>query len=103
MQLILHPMRSDAPLSLTRSGDRLTVNGTELDFAPLPEGALLPREAVACRWIAGDIRREGGMLRIPLILPLGPGAPARARFPAPLTLDRDGPVELPVAITEPAR
>ncbi len=101
MQLILHPTRSDAVLDLARDGDRLVVNGAVLDFAPLPDGASLPRAAISCPWIAGDVRRDGGILQIPIILPIGRDAPPAARFPAPLTVTGDGPVTLPGTVARP--
>ncbi|ETX26451.1 hypothetical protein, partial [Roseivivax isoporae] len=96
MHLILSPARRDEPLALSRAGDVLTVNGQVLDFGPLPEGATLPRAAIDCRWIAGDVERAAdGTLTVPLILPHGPDAPEATRFPDPVTLTADGPVTLP--------
>jgi hypothetical protein len=95
MILILSPQRGDTPLAAHRTGDTLTLNGEVLDFAPLAEGALLPRGAIACDWIAGDVTRVGGVLHVHLILPHGADAPYQSRFPAVLTLTGDGPVPLP--------
>jgi len=41
------------------------------------------------------VTREGGQLRLTLILPHGADAPPEAVFPAPLLLTADGPVTLP--------
>jgi len=101
MHITLTPMRHDTPLMLERHGDSLTVNGTALDFSPLPEGATLPRDAVECEWLASDITRSGGVLHLTLILPHGANAPEETRFPKALVLTTDGPVELP-AYEEPA-
>lgn len=95
MHITLTPMRRDDGLILTRRGDVLTINGLDYDFAPLPEGAILPRDAVDCPWLASDVTREGGQLRLTLILPHGADAPPEAVFPAPLLLTADGPVTLP--------
>jgi len=95
MFITLTPMRRDDALTLHRAGDVLTINGTEYDFTPLPEGALLPRAAVDCDWLASDVTRTGGQIRLTLILPHGTDAPAARRAPAPLSLTADGPVALP--------
>jgi hypothetical protein len=96
MNITFSPVRRDDRLVLSKSGEVLTVNGTDLDFGPLPAGALLPRDAIGCDWIAGDVERDAaGALTVPLILPHGPDAPEAARFPAPLTDVADGAVTLP--------
>lgn len=95
MFITLTPMRRDDALTLHRAGDVLTISGTEYDFTPLPEGALLPRAAVDCDWLASDVTRTGGQIRLTLILPHGTDAPAARRAPAPLSLTADGPVVLP--------
>ena len=95
MQITLTPQRRDDTLTLTRSGDVLTINGEAFDFTAIPEGGTLPRDAVACDWLAGDVTRAGGVLHLTLILPHGADAPLETRFPAPITLTGDGPVALP--------
>lgn len=95
MQIRLTPMRSDARLTLHRAGDVLTVNDVVLDFSAIPEGAVLPRAAVACDALASDVCREGGRLHLTLILPHGADAPQACLHPAPLLLLADGPVPLP--------
>lgn len=95
MHLILHPMRRDDRLTASVAGDTLILNGVALDFAPLPPGARLPRAAIGCDWIAGDVTRSAeGVLTVPLILPHGASAPPETLFPAPLEAG-DGPVTLP--------
>ena len=95
MQITLTPQRRDDILTLVRSGDTLTINGEAFDFAAIPEGGTLPRDAVACDWLAGDVTRQGGQLHLTLILPHGADAPEATLFPAALTLTGDGPVALP--------
>ncbi|TNF60717.1 MAG: hypothetical protein EP307_08115 [Rhodobacteraceae bacterium] len=85
----------DAGLSLSRKGDTLIVNGESFDFAALPEGALLPRGAIASDWFAGDVTRTEGTLRIAILLPIHAAASEAARFPVELRLDRDGVISLP--------
>ncbi len=56
---------------------------------------MVPRTAVACDWLSGDVTRVGGVLNLTLILPHGANAPHATRFPAPVTVTTDGPVPLP--------
>ncbi|MDT8853500.1 hypothetical protein RNZ50_00330 [Paracoccaceae bacterium Fryx2] len=101
MHITLSPCRHDGTLTLHRAGDTLTVNGEPFDLAGIPEGATLPRAAVACDWLGSDITRTGGVLHLTLILPHGPDAPPGTLFPAPLLLTGDGPVALPPHDAEP--
>lgn len=95
MRLILSPVRMDAALAATVAGDVLTLNGVALDFSPLPAGATLPRGAIACDWIAGDVTRDSaGVLSVPVILPHGGRAGPETLFPDVLVA-ADGPVLLP--------
>lgn len=95
MIIKLNPQRRDDTLALSKSGDALTINGVPYDFSQLPEGATLPREAIDCEWICGDVSRVNGELVIPVLLPHGPDASEAARFPEPLTVTSDGQVVLP--------
>lgn len=90
-QIDLSPMRRDDRLEVSVSGDVFTINGAAFDFSALPEGASLPRDAVACDWLAGDAERIGDLS---LILPHGANAPGETRFPVPV-MAGDGPVDLP--------
>jgi hypothetical protein len=101
MLITFTPMRRDDRLTLHRAGDVLTINGESLDFSPLPEGAMLPRDAVDCPWLASDVSRSNGQLHLTLILPHGATAPHETLFPPPLRLERDGPVALPPAEAGP--
>lgn len=71
------------------------VNGTVYDFTQLTNGSTLPREAIDCEWICGNVERINGELVIPILLPHGPDASEQARFPEPLTVTNDGQVVLP--------
>ena len=87
MKITLSPMRRDDQLTLSKSGDALTLNGEAFDFSGLPNGAILPRSAISSEWFAGDvIRDEAGDLTVP----------EETRFPAPLENVADGPVDLPI-------
>lgn len=95
MLITLTPMRRDDRLTLHRAGDLLTLNGDSYDFSPVPEGAVLPRDAVDCDWLASDVTRKDGHLLLTLILPHGVDAPSETLFPQPILLETDGPVALP--------
>lgn len=95
MNINLSPqVRSDS-LEVLKAADKLTINGEVFDFTPLPDGATLPAAAVACEFIIGDVRREGGDLQLTLLLPIGWDAPESCAFPAPILNPADGRVPLP--------
>lgn len=96
MKISLSPLRSDRPLTLTRSGDRLILNGSEFDFAGLPDGATLPSEAINSEWFSGPVERINGELHMTLRLPHGPNPPQHVAFPEPIVVTEDGPVILPI-------
>jgi hypothetical protein len=95
------PIRSDAILIPSLQGSVLTLNGEDLDFGPLPEGVVLPREAVNCDWLASEVTRIDGVIHLTLILPHGPipwPAPPESRVvthPEPILVTTDGPILLP--------
>lgn len=95
MQITFSPVRADGALALFRSGDTLQINGVAFDFGPMTEGSTLPRAAVACPWIGGDVTLSGGVLTVPLVLPYGVDAPQAVRFPMPVEVPVDGPVVAP--------
>lgn len=95
MHITFTPMRRNDQLSLSKSGDILTINGEAFDLSGIPDGATLPQSAMACDWLASDIERRNDVLHLTLILPHGARAPHETLFPAPLSFVEDGPVTLP--------
>ena len=95
MTLHLSPQRRDDTLTVSKAGDVLTINGEEFDFSQVPDGGLLPRDALDCEWIVSDVERVDGELVLTLLLPHGANASEAARFPEPLTDVPDGIVEFP--------
>lgn len=93
--LTLSPQVRLDTLAVHVTGDVLTLDGVALDFSQLPEGATLPRAAISSPWIAGDVQRIDGVLQVSLLLPITADASDAARFPQPITVTQDGPVELP--------
>ncbi|WP_329603632.1 tail fiber assembly protein [Pseudomonas putida] len=94
MIIKLSPVRSDAALSVFKSGDILEVNAVALDLSRLPDGATLPAEAVGCDFVIGPVERINGDLALTLMLPHDADAPQGARFPVDL-YPADGQVQLP--------
>ncbi|MDZ3990388.1 tail fiber assembly protein [Pseudomonas sp. Teo4] len=94
MIIKLSPVRSDADLSVVKSGDILEVNAVALDFSRLTDGATLPAEAIGCEFVIGPVERTNGVLVLTLMLPHAADAPQAARFPVDL-YPADGQVQLP--------
>lgn len=95
MIIKLSPQRRDDTLILVKSGDILTINGEAFDFTALPEGGILPAEAIASGWFVEDVRRESGELQIHLLLPNPVNYSSAQAFPADLVNAPDGAVVLP--------
>lgn len=95
MRISFSPVRRDDTLTVSKSGDVLTVNGTVLDFSGLPDGATLPFGSIDCEWIAGDVERVDGEIHVTLILPHGANPSPSVAFPEPITVTADGPIEVP--------
>lgn len=103
MKISFSPMRrdNDGGLTLFVNGDTLTVNGEDFDFTALPEGATLPREAVAGNWLVSDVDRVAGEIALTVLLPHGPNAAQTTLFPEPVTVV-DGAVPVPAFSEESA-
>lgn len=99
MKILLSPFvllpGNKSGLTIVVSGDLLTLNGESFDFGQLPDGASLPLEAIASEHFAGPVSRIEGELHLTLRFPIGPDASEAARFPSPIHVTTDGPVELP--------
>lgn len=95
MKITLSPQVRDDNLMLSKKGDTLTINGTAYDFSPLPDGAILPADAVACEYIIGEVKRVDGQLHLTLLMPIAWDAPHEACFPAPIINPPDGAITLP--------
>ncbi|MNS97595.1 hypothetical protein D3C71_1320660 [compost metagenome] len=95
MRINLSPQVRDGALKVTKKGDKLSVNGQAFDFTKLPEGAILPGDAVDSEHIIGNVTRTGGQLQVTLLLPIAWDAPHDACFPEPIIDPPDGPIALP--------
>ena len=95
MRIALSPQVRPGSLNVQRSGDALIINGARLDFAPLPEGAVLPASATNCEFIVGNLTRRAGQLELTLLLPIAWDASTAAAFPQPIINPPNGRVALP--------
>jgi hypothetical protein len=96
MLINLSPQRREDILTISKTGDTLTINGVSYDFSQLPNGATLPREAIDCEWIVSDVNRVNGEIELTILLPHGANASYEARFPEPINMTNDGQVVLPI-------
>lgn len=95
MLINLSPVRSDSRISISMNGNTISINEEVFDFSPLQDGDTLPRSAIDSPWFAGDVKRVDGVLHVELVFPHGAYADEAARFPVPITVTQDGPVQLP--------
>ena len=96
MLINLSPQRREDILTISKSGDILTINGIPYDFSLLPNGATLPREAIGCEFIVSDVNRVNGEIELTILLPHGANASHEARFPEPINMTTNGQVVLPI-------
>lgn len=95
MKINLSPQRRDDFLNITKQNDTLSINGTAYDFSQLPDGGVLPAEAVDCEFIVDSVNRINGELELTILLPHSANASESARFPQPIINPADGELELP--------
>ena len=100
MKIEFSPQRSEQTLKVTRTGDTLKINNKIFDFSVIPEGGILPADAVASEFVVGELRREGGALKITLLMPHGANPPPEVCFPERLENPADGVLALPTDIME---
>lgn len=95
MHINLSPQYRGDQLTISKSGDAITINGKPLDLSAVPDGASLPADAIDSEWIVGPVERKDGELHLTVLLPHGKDAPEAQRFPQPITVTQDGEVTLP--------
>lgn len=95
MIITLTPVRMDATLDASVSGNVLTLNGAMVDFGQLTDGDVLPGDAVSSEWVTGPVTRDGTDIKLTLIAPHGPNAGAEARSGGTATIADNGDVMLP--------
>lgn len=95
MIINLSPVRDDSTINISVNQDVITLNGVDYDFSPLQEGDSVPASAVESPWFTGEVTRTLGEVIVTIRLPHGAYAGEAARFPVPITVIQDGPVQLP--------
>lgn len=89
MKITLSPVRMDcAPLEAAVWGSALSLNGVTVDLPSYDPSNPHPL-------IIGTPVLAEGQWQVHLILPHGPTAPEETRWPAPITVVADGPIDLP--------
>lgn len=83
--------------SISIEGYAITINGELFDFSPLEKGYELSLEAIGSKLFADKaVMSADGVLSIVLLMPYDEATATDAiRFPAPLTVAADGPVDIP--------
>ena len=95
MILTLSPVLSDEKTVISAQGDKLTVNGVLFDFTQLAKGETLPAAAINSPLICGDVTRTSGKINVAVRFGHAQDASEAARFPQPINVLANGPVELP--------
>ena len=95
MNIALTPQVRPDSLTLSKSGDILTINGDAFDFSFIEEGDVLPQDAVECPLLASDVTRTDGALVLTVILPIKNTSSDAAKFPASILNAPDGDIEVP--------
>src|SRR5699024_5166266 len=95
MHIVLSPQRRDDTLTVSKSGEILTINGEVFDFSTLPDGATIAAENSPSTWITGPIERIDGKLHLNLFLPHGSNPSDAVAITAPIIDPPDGPIDLP--------
>lgn len=94
MKINLSPTRMDDQLFASVEGKVLTLNGETHNLESLQEGDVLTSEDIGSKWLL-YATLNGGQLEVTVTLPYGSGAPESTRFPSPLLVFIDGPIDLP--------
>ena len=95
MNITLTPQIRPDSLTLSKSGDILTINGDSFDFSFIEEGDVLPQDAVECPLLASDVTRTDGAIVLTVILPIQNTSSDAAKFPEPILNAPDGDIEVP--------
>lgn len=97
MRIVFHPQRfeQNPGLTVSVSGETVTINGDDFDFSPLGEGEVLPVEAIGTDYIPAAVTRVDGVLIVPILLPHGANTYPETLFPDDIMDPDDGPITLP--------
>ena len=95
MNITFSPQVRTDSLTLSKSGDILTINGEAFDFSFIGEGDVLPHDAIDCDLLASDVTRTDGAITLKLVLPIRHTASDAAKFPASILNAPDGVIGVP--------
>lgn len=85
------PQRNDkGQLVVNWNDPLLTVDGIEYDLSLIPDGATVEHEILL------KVERSSTDYSVELLLPHGGNAPLTTRFPQPLVVTENGPVDVPM-------
>ena len=91
----LSPVRVDrSPLDVSWAAPVLRVDGVDYDLSLIPDCATVDHPIIR------NCTRNGNDYELTLSLPHGQDAPQATRFPQPVTVSADGPVNLPFYAAE---
>ena len=86
---------AEGTLSVSVTGDVITICGDDLDLSAMEDGDLLEYGTIDSAWVATKVTKDVGVIRIGLLFPCLRGAPEAALFPELILVTADGPVTLP--------
>lgn len=75
------PIEGSKRIKIECKGDKLIINNEELDFSPLKEGEILPREAINNDYVLSDVKKVDGLIELTLLLTLDGTATQDEKFP----------------------
>ena len=95
MRISFSPQRSEASLTIRKSGELLIIGDTSIDFSSIPDGATVQDARRFHAMLRGAIERIDGEIHVTVVLPIGPAAPEAVRFPSTVTVIADGAIANP--------
>jgi hypothetical protein len=101
MKITVKPQIRDTRPTFEVEGDALIIDGDKFDFSPLPDGAILPEDAIDSEWFPADVKRVGGELHITLVVPFSPWQRDVLGERFVIENPADGPLPLPEFIGKP--
>lgn len=94
------PQVSDAKLEMSKSGEALIINGVDVDFSDMPDGADYPAEAIESDFVSGGISKVDGVVHMTIIMPYihTDDIPESVSYPSGVFVEQDGRISLPTDI-----
>ena len=94
------PRFSDTKLEMSKSGETLIINGVDVDFSDMPDGADCPAKAIESDFVSGGISKIDGAVHMTIIMPYihTDDIPESVLYPSALIVEQDGRIPLPTDI-----